>query len=375
MPLQVQCVSVVIRGDALDRVLEDGRSGFADIAPNAMSYADGSLAQASFMATDDAEAFIRNLELRGLRRDVDPPDFVVVRQHDRSVEPRCDWLILFEYEKRLIASLRGDRSTTVIAPADDRHHGPGAAEHYTEAEVAERFEFVDREGGIDVYRDRVTGELAYHARSEATADEAFRAAFRVIWEHRREPGTPSATGRDAEAVRDAIGSLQSLSSKYPEVAKVSLALGMGWFAVGEHDRARRCLERAADLSPDDVPTLKELGSVCLVMADVSSALRVGRAAVAVCPDDVELLGNLAAVQLLDDDAAAADRTIRHALDIEPGDVVNRNIRRVIDDVRTGRRPRPETLDQLMTPAEPSSWWRWFVNVTGVAGWPRIRRRS
>ncbi len=131
---------MVIRNDALDRVLDGGSASFGSIAPNAMSYSDDRLSQASFMSPVDAEEFAKDLELRGLQRDREAPDFVIVSAHDRSIEPPCDWLILFEYEQRLIATIRGSDSRTVIAAAVDADYDPDAIMHYSTDEIAEKLD-------------------------------------------------------------------------------------------------------------------------------------------------------------------------------------------------------------------------------------------
>ncbi|MFK7735732.1 MAG: hypothetical protein AB8B50_06885 [Pirellulaceae bacterium] len=38
MPIQIQCTSVVIRNDSLDRELKGGTDGFGAITPNALNY-------------------------------------------------------------------------------------------------------------------------------------------------------------------------------------------------------------------------------------------------------------------------------------------------------------------------------------------------
>jgi tetratricopeptide (TPR) repeat protein len=349
LPVQIQCSSVVIRNDALDRVLDGGAKGFDAIAPNAMSYADDYLSQASFMSPVDAEEFAKSLELRGLNRSATTPDFVVVQAHDQSIEPPCDWLILFQYERRLIATMRGNDSRKVIASAIDGEYDPNAVRHYSAEEIARLFEFVERKENIDTYRKKETGELVYHTRITESPDEIFSRAFETVWRLRRAPGTPARNGHEASALSKPLSDLQSLVAKYPDVAKPSLALGMAWFAIGKANEARRHLERAAELDPTNTIILKELGGVCLDQGDFLSASQVVLKAVAIKPDDPELLGNLAVTQLLIGDRSKAQQTIAHALTKDANDSINCNIRNVIDDVLQGRRDNPKSLLDLMTP--------------------------
>ncbi|PQO26655.1 tetratricopeptide repeat protein [Blastopirellula marina] len=350
MPVQIQCTAVVIRNEALERVLEDGAAGFEMIAPNAMSYADDCLSQASFMSPIDAEEFAKSLELHGLDRDGETPDFVIVQAHDRSIEPECDWLILFEFDNRLIATLRGSQSRTVIAPAEDSPFDHNSVRHYSDEEIAELFEFVERKDGIDTYREKATGKLVYHTRKTETPDEIFKRTFDVVWQLRREPGMGPQEGDAAQQVHAAINELQSLAAKYPESANVALALGMAWFAVGKDETAQRQLVRAVHLQPDNTILWKELGAVCLARNDIPVALDAATKAVMVSPDDVELLGNLAVVQLLSGAVAEAEVTIEHALSKDPEEEVNCNVRKIIADVASGKRPQPGSLFEMMRPA-------------------------
>ncbi len=356
MPVQIQCTSVIIRNVALDRVLEGGSADFGSIAPNAMSYSDDCLSQASFMSSVDAEEYAKSLELRGLNRNQRTPDFVIVQAHDQSIEPPCDWLILFEYEQRLIATLRGSDSRTVIAPATDAHSDPNSIQHYSPEEVAEKLEFVERNGNIDTYREKATGKLVYHTRTTETADETFRRAFDVVWNHRREHGRPAKSGSDATEIEAAIASLQSLAAQNPDIAKVSLAMGMAWFAIGKEDKAQRHLTRAAELAPESTMVFKELAGVCLVRNNLPQALEAATQAVAIEPEDSDALGNLAVIQLVSGDAAAANRSIQHALQLQPNDQVNANIQSIVAAVVKGERPCPTTLKEMMQPHEPKKSW-------------------
>ena len=307
------------------------------------------------MSPVDAEEFAKCLELRGLRRNRESPDFVVVQAHDHSIEPPCDWLLLFEYEQRLIATIRGSDSRTVIAAKVDADYDPDAVKHYSAAEIAEKLEFVERNEGIDTYREKATGRLVYHTRKTEHPDEVFAQAFEIIWNLRREPGTQARRGNEASTIQATIESLQSIAAKNPDAAKVALALGMAWFAIGKNETAQRQLTRAVDLEPENTIMLKELAGVCLARNDFPNALDAATKAVAVNPDDIELLGNLAVIQLLSDDVVEAKTTIQHAIRLRPDDSVNGNIQAIIAAVVSGNRVRPETLEEMMRPPKPKSW--------------------
>jgi len=357
MPIQIQCSAVIVRNDALERCLEGGAEEFGSLAET-MSYSDGYLSQASFMSHVDAEQFAKGLELRGLRRSGDNPDFALVHERDQSVEPPCDWLILFEFERRLIATLAGNKSRKVIAPATE--HDPDSIQHYSQEEVDKYLEFVERKGSIDTYRRKETGELVYCARHTETDNEIYDRVSEFVWKHHRQPGDRPVSDRLKPELQSAIEELQGLAARNPEAANVALTLGSAWFSLGNDDRARKSLERAHELSPDSYGILKELGSIVLAQQDFASAVSFGLKAVSLEPDNVELLGNLSVSQLLAGETEKASQTIQHAIKLDGSDSVNQNVAKIVADVLKGRRPQPRSLDEMMRPAKQKSAWQRIV---------------
>lgn len=351
MPVQIQCTAVVIRNDALDRCLDGGSSEFPSIARNSICYSDDLLSQASFMSQIDAEQFAKSLELRGLGRGNDP-DFVIVQEKDRSVRPPCDWLHLFEYESRLIATVVGSDNTTVIAPAMD--HDPDSMQHFTGEEARKYLEFVERKNRVDTYRHRETGELYYSARHTETDDEIFKRVAEIVWNHRRHPGDGPIAEASHGELREAIEQLQGLLVRNPEEVKVAMHLGLAWFSLGNAERAQASLEKAHALAPESYAILKELGSCLLDQRDFPAAVSVAEKAVAIEPENIELLGNLAVSQLLAGDVAKGKRTIGHAVSLDRSDVVNKNIASIVEEIDNGNRPLPKSLEEMMQPYQRPS---------------------
>lgn len=357
MPIQIQCSAVVVRNEALERSLEGGAEEFRSIAKT-ISYSDGHLAQASFMSHVDAEGFAKDLELRGLSRGGENPDFTLVHERDKSMDPPCDWLILFEFERRLIATLVGNKSRKVVAPAGQ--HDPDSLQHYSQEEVEKYLEFVERNDSIDTYRHKETGQLVYCARHTETDQEIYSRVSDLAWKHHRLPGDGPVSDDVKPELKSAIEELQGLRARNPEAANIVTTLGIAWSAIGNNDRARKALERAHELSPNSYGILKELGSVILAQEDFQSAVSVGLKAVALEPDNIELLGNLAVGQLLAAETEKASQTIQHALKLDGTDSVNQNVARIIDDVLNGRRTRPASLNEMMRPVKKQSLWEKIV---------------
>ncbi|TWT82127.1 Tetratricopeptide repeat protein [Planctomycetes bacterium CA13] len=370
MPLLIQGTAIVIRNDALDRCLSGGASDFISIAPHQVCYGDERVSQASFMSPHDAQLYAESLELRGLQRNSEVfefvPDFVVVNTHNQSTEPDCDWLVLFEYEGHVIATMRGNDSSTIIAPDWWKPGEESKLQHLSSEEVQERLEFVRREEKVDVYRDKETGKLLYHTRLHETDEEIFQKAYAVVWQYNRHPGTPAAPTDKHDEIRQAIGQLQTLTAKHPDAWNAFLFLGKAWYAIDEIQRAYDCLSQAASLAPMNPTVLKEFAGTCLEMAKTAEACRVGEKAVAVSPEDVELLGNLAVAYLLDRQLEKAKKTISYAVSLQPNDSVNMAVAKMIDDVIQGKREQPGVLADLTRAKQKraargqmTGWWNKF----------------
>lgn len=93
MAVLVEGISVVIRLDAVDRVVPDGREALKALIPNATFCSDGELARVGFLSPGDTEVFVDELKTHGLQFIVDGKckDIAVVDQQ-RGLTVPCDWL-------------------------------------------------------------------------------------------------------------------------------------------------------------------------------------------------------------------------------------------------------------------------------------------
>ena len=347
MPVLLEGTAIVIRNDGLDRCLEGGASEFHSIAPNAMSFGDGELSQASFMSARDAEIFLQTLLLLGLRGDGESPEVVMVDAHHQSITPECDWLQLMEYNGNLIASLIGNTSNIVVAPENwDPESGP-TLKHMSAEEVKDRLQFVRRDDKVDVYRDKETGDLLYSARINDTPEEMYRVSASVILENMRHPGGPPLDEKAQEEVRSAIGTLQQLVTSHEDSWRLWFLLGKAWHSVGNPDRSIQAFEHANEYAEEpQTMILKEWAGVLLELGKTRAACDIGEKAVAARPDDVELLGNLAVAYLLDQRVETAEKTIAHAISIDADDETNSYIHAKIESVRAGLSPAPRSIREL-----------------------------
>jgi Flp pilus assembly protein TadD len=91
---------------------------------------------------------------------------------------------------------------------------------------------------------------------------------------------------------------------------------------------------------------RELAGVCQELGKADEAVAIGQKAAALKPDNAQTLGNLACAYLFASRLNEAEATLRAARAIDPNDGVNRSIARMVEEVRSGRRPQPKRLRDL-----------------------------
>ena len=175
MPVLIETISVVIRRQAIKEKYPGGLPAFEVGTPFSgpvdMMCADDDLVKVGFMAPVDVGWFCDLLGIYGIRSPENPVDLVVIDSGTAAPTRRCDWIELIQYEVDggtvLAARLKGSSDDTLVVP-----------ENWTyETSATKNTSFVRNEDfdagrvylgstgdGLDVYRDKITGELRYIGR-------------------------------------------------------------------------------------------------------------------------------------------------------------------------------------------------------------------
>lgn len=179
MAILIEGISVVVRRAAVGHAYPGGWEAFVEAAPGQAFCADDELACVGFEATDDAEAYCNDLAAAGLSFGDGGAavDVAVVDQFEGMII-ETDWLecarldfdaagheiaVCWLYEGPHIPGeihLDGDEIEVAIPEGWTYETSMSATARFIpEDEVAERLEFVRHDPrGVDVYRDRETGE-------------------------------------------------------------------------------------------------------------------------------------------------------------------------------------------------------------------------
>lgn len=175
MAVLIEAISVVIRCRSIVEKLSGGVEEFLKSLPNKTLRSDGELACVHFMNPSDTKSYVASLIERGLIYK-DPNgvaiDIVVVDQKRGPMVP-CDWIDFgctdWDNDPRqqiAVCCARPTRSPGVVAPEGWSYEGSLTANsRFVESDdMPSSLEFLHHEDGVDVFRDKETGQ-EYFART------------------------------------------------------------------------------------------------------------------------------------------------------------------------------------------------------------------
>lgn len=364
MAIAIEGYSVVGLRTRIDDQYTGGIEALSSKVRNSTELKDDDLWRCSFMALEEAEQFLSLMSNGGLQVETGPdPDAVIVNEFDRSVAPYCEWLQVAQWEKGVIAWLEGTDPETLIAREG---WTPEAGSGLSFANIDD-FEFVRLDDNVEVYRDRKTGKEHYVGRTKPGPEAVFKVASKIIVENSVHPGQRPLTGKAEKDVRKAIKDLEGLTEEYPDQWRTHWCIGKGRQAVGDIEGSYEAFKEAWRLDQEAESIPRELSGACLELGRADEAVEVGQKAAALKPDNSESLGNLACAYLVAARLDEASTTISAALKLAPDDSVNRSLKQVIENVKSGAIPQPSRLSDLTRPRKTGS-----KRQPGQSIWSRLK---
>jgi len=361
MSIAIEGFSVVALKSRVKERFEGGLPALSKRVPNATEIADDDLWRCSFMAMADAQQFTRELSAAGLNAEQGPdPDVVLVDEFHQTVEPYCEWLQVsgLKSGKGVIAWLKGSDPSKVVA-REGWSVEEGSGLHFEESRDTEDLEFLRVEGNVEVYRHKKTGKEVYTGRTQEDPEIAFKSAAETIMSNTIHPGESPIEGEAADSVRAAVDTLERLEKDNDLTWNAYLCMGKGRQALGDVEGSYWAFKTAWELEKEYEGTARELAGVCLQLGRGDEAVEVSEHAAALKPDDLETLGNLANAYLIAGRLPEAQSAIHSALKLDPNDQINQTIAGIIQEVQTGARPQPASLEEMMRPLPrpKKSGWR------------------
>lgn len=177
MAVLIEGYSIVIRKKRVERKFPDGLKGFIKHVPNNTFCYDENFIRVGFMQREDFIEFSNFLEENGLtyiaENDNEAIDYVIVQQGE-GFYVDCDWaeLIHFQIDKEkaktvMACRVAGSDDSILAAPHgwsyDHSFYSQGM--YLNKAQIKANLKFVKREGNVEVYEHRETGQLFYVGRT------------------------------------------------------------------------------------------------------------------------------------------------------------------------------------------------------------------
>ena len=171
----VEAITVVVRCDTLERVYAGGLNAYEIDCPNATFCADDHLTAVGFMTPTDVRAFVERLvDARlGFVDDNGFLDIAVVDERTGPTAP-CEWLAFSRLPGNYsMCWLLGADPGELALPAGRHSRTLGTMRYLPLGDAETQLEHLEsNERGLEVYRERGTGEVLYVGRAFSYADRA-----------------------------------------------------------------------------------------------------------------------------------------------------------------------------------------------------------
>jgi tetratricopeptide (TPR) repeat protein len=317
--------------------LPAGVAAFARAVPNATFCTDGTLARAAFMDARDREQFAASLFL---------PASALARADQHTLKSDADWLECGRYAGVEAVWLRSGPREPLVVPI---RWTPGHIQFTNWEEMKEHLEYLGREGDVEVYRDRRTGQKLYAGRTQSDTSAAEQERIQGLLARANELVKPFLLRQEKpgfferRTLRKGIALFQEVVTAVPDHWPALWTLGMSLRALGEEEAALPHFRRAYQLNPSQSGVGRELAGQCMRLGLGEEAVRISRDLHARFPDDVGLQSNLALALLIAGDVDEALVVAQAALAREPSDPVTRALVGLIGRVKAGAAPRPTRM--------------------------------
>ncbi|WP_166824560.1 tetratricopeptide repeat protein [Thalassoroseus pseudoceratinae] len=355
MAVPVEGFSVLVRNVTLEQIHPGGLSGYAEACPNQTFCTDGHISRIGFMNALDLANFLDQLHEYGLSSAAEDPnrDITVVCQEDGLDSP-CDWLQLGRHSSGVVAAWLAGRKPGEIVGPEGWTPAPSITQ-VSKVEARKRLKFLRIDGPIDIFFDTETEKEVYVGRTNLLPDEdshddfpgrsasdlydwgtALANPYLPFQRSPLDPTTKTAQQELCRAVRLLTASIQ-LNSKNWAACWI---LGLTFRMRGQHESEYKALGRAYRLNPEHKDVLREFCLSCMTLGYGEEAVQVGWQATELDPRDAGLLSNLGLALLVSGEVIQAERVVQRALHMQPNDAITQNLLGYVQDVASGKKPRP-----------------------------------
>jgi Flp pilus assembly protein TadD len=158
-------------------------------------------------------------------------------------------------------------------------------------------------------------------------------------------GPAKSEGRDLH-LRAGIACLDRVLGLSPTNWAALWVRGKALQALGEHAGAKSSFASAYKIQPSNPDVGREYVLELLETRAFPEAVNISEKISRDHPKEAGLLANLALAQLLNREVTRATKTIADALALDPEDQVTKVLKTRIEEVASGRRKQPQSLEEL-----------------------------
>jgi tetratricopeptide (TPR) repeat protein len=354
MAVLIEAFSVIVRNATLNAKYPGGLEAYWRDRPNNTFCADDHLSRVSFMMPGDADVFVARLAAKGLMpyRKEAAEDVALVNASGELLR-LCAWLELGRWGPVSIAWQAGTKRGDLHAPPGwnvDRR-----LRQISWEEMKQRLEFVRTEGGVDVYRDKTTGEETYVGRTAAPSEaiiarhnELYKEAWGLIEGlllfGDKGPGLLDAPSR--QRLEQAIPLFEEVVHIRPSNWAAMWLLGKVYQRLGDYERGLDWFARSHRVNPDHPDVAREASIAAMDAGRPEEAVGYCERALEASPDDAGLRANLALALLFSGKPAEAKVAGADALGRNPADAITAQVVMIIDEVLASKRACPHHVRDL-----------------------------
>ncbi len=354
MAVLIEGISVVVRNSTLAAKYPGGVKGYRLDCPNDTFCADEWLSRIGFMMPDDADVFVAQLAEKWLIPYLkDAVEDVAIVSPIGGLRRRCSWLELGREGQTVLAWLAGTNRGDLHTPTGWNPERP--LQWISSEEAKKRLEFVRRQGNVDVYRDKSTGQEFYVGRTVSTSgqdkikhDELYQQGCNLIEGliilGNQDPS--QLEPKDRQRLEDAIPLFVEVTQINPSNWAAMWFLGKVYQRLSDFEQGLLWFSRAHRLNPDQPDVAREAAIAAMDLGQPEEAIPFCERAIEAKPNDPGLQANLALALLFSEKVNEARTVAQNALAGDPADEITASIVRIIEEVLSGTRTCPHHVRDL-----------------------------
>jgi len=178
-------------------------------------------------------------------------------------------------------------------------------------------------------------------------DDVYRRGSELISPHMQLlDRDPKATKKVRRKVTMGIQALDAVTAYNPQNWAAHWIKGKGYQLLGDQQAAYSEFKASFGIQKENPDVAREYAASCLDLGLAAEAVQVAQHAIQLTPEDAGLHANFALALLIDGRNPEARSAVEKALKMSPDDKISQSVRKVIDDVISGKRRQPRTMADL-----------------------------